>query len=195
MKKFMMGLVAMLMIVVAGVLVPINGDSVYERLTASSSNDAFSFGDIKEIGEMNVLSVNYSEIQTIDNSDSGLSKIPFGKSKVLIKVPGTIKIGFDFADLKISKSGDDFKVSVPEMKVTSNERQKFVVLSDQESLFAKISHEKLLNPINKKFDKNEYAKKVLKNNHAAAQKSAETLIKSHIEGFDPKANITFTTDK
>lgn len=67
MKKFMMGIVTVRMIVAAGVLVPINGASVYERLTAPSPNDTFSVGEIKRVGELSVLSVKYSENQTIDN--------------------------------------------------------------------------------------------------------------------------------
>lgn len=195
MKKFMMGIVTVLMIVAAGVLVPINGASVYERLTAPSPNDTFSVGEIKRVGELSVLSVKYSENQTIDNGKNFISKVPFGKSKVVVNITGTIKIGFDFRDLKIKKSDNNFAVAMPEMKVLSNERKDFTVVSDQSGLFSNISHEELMKAINKKFDKNEYAEKVLKENAGSAQQSAEALIKSQIQGFDPKAKITFTTDK
>ncbi|MBJ7694787.1 hypothetical protein C6P08_04850 [Weissella confusa] len=195
MKKFMMGIVAMLMIIAAGVLVPINGASVYQRLTAPSPNDTFSVGEIKRVGELSVLSVKYSENQTIDNANDFISKVPFGKSKVVVNITGTIKIGFDFRDLKIKQSENNFAVSMPEMKVLSNERKDFTIVSDQNGLFSNISHEKLMKAINKKFDKNEYADKVLKENTASAQQSAEALIKAQIQGFDPKANVTFTTGK
>lgn len=96
----------------------------------------------EDIGELATQSAYCSEVNVTDASRElfGLT-IPFTQSKYVYSYDVIIKAGIDFSRVKWSVSGNTITVSLPEVKILSNEidQDSLKVYHEEESIFCKIS--------------------------------------------------------
>ena len=96
----------------------------------------------ENIGELATQSAYCTEVNVTDDWRKLFGiKIPFTQSKYIYSYDFVIKAGYDFKDIKWSEKGDKIEVTLPEVKVLSNEidLDSFKVYHEEESIFSPIT--------------------------------------------------------
>lgn len=106
-----------------------------------SKNQTTKIG-FENIGELATQSAYCTEVNVTDDWRKLFGiKIPFTQSKYIYSYDFVIKAGYDFKDIKWSEKGDKIEVTLPEVKVLSNEidLDSFKVYHEEESIFSPIT--------------------------------------------------------
>ena len=104
-------------------------------ITSESKTTKIGF---ENIGELATQSAYCTEVNV---TDDWRIKIPFTQSKYIYSYDFVIKAGYDFKDIKWSEKGEKIEVTLPEVKVLSNEidLDSFKVYHEEESIFSPIT--------------------------------------------------------
>lgn len=108
-------------------------------ITSESKTTKIGF---ENIGELATQSAYCTEVNVTDDWRKLFGiKIPFTQSKYIYSYDFVIKAGYDFKDIKWSEKGDKIEVTLPEVKVLSNEidLDSFKVYHEEESIFSPIT--------------------------------------------------------
>ena len=151
---------------------------------------------LAEIGELATQAAYYTGVATIDDNREIriIGKqigVPFTNTKIIYSYDGTIKAGMDFADIGLTVSEEDKKIRVtlPEMRILSNEvdSNSLKVYDEKHSAFTLIRVERFgesIGTLKEEAEKNAIEKGLF----LEARKNAETLLRGFLAaGFDLNA--------
>ena len=133
--------VKVVMIVLAAAVVIGCGGFFGMKALLSSESKTTKIG-FENIGELATQSAYCTEVNVTDDWRKLFGiKIPFTQSKYIYSYDFVIKAGYDFKDIKWSEKGDKIEVTLPEVKVLSNEidLDSFKVYHEEESIFSPIT--------------------------------------------------------
>lgn len=171
--KFMTKKVTLVVAIVCVIAIVILG--IGSRFSTSRETEKLRFEDI---GELATQCAYCTEINVIDEARELFKiKIPFTQSKYIYTMDFEIKAGFDFEEIKWDIKENKIVVSMPAVRVLSNEPRtdKVKIYHEKESIFKQIDLEDILVSIDdmkKDAEKNAIANGLYDN----AKTNAETII-------------------
>ena len=141
MLKFVGKHLAKNVVIVLAVVLVIALGAIGLRSVITSESKTTKIG-FENIGELATQSAYCTEVNVTDDWRKLFGiKIPFTQSKYIYSYDFVIKAGYDFKDIKWSEKGDKIEVTLPEVKVLSNEidLDSFKVYHEEESIFSPIT--------------------------------------------------------
>lgn len=148
---------------------------VGSRFSTSSETEKLGF---KNIGELATQCAYCSEINVIDEARELFKiKIPFTQSKYIYKMDFEIKAGFNFEEIQWDVKENKIVVSMPAVKVLSNEPRtdKVKIYHEEESAFKQIDLDDVLTSIDA-MKKNAEKTAIENGLYDNAKTNAETII-------------------
>ena len=151
---------------------------------------------LEDIGELATQSAYCTEVNVTEASRELFGvEIPFTQSKYIYSYDVVIKAGYDFREIEVREKGNTVEVTLPEVKILSNEidLDSFKVYYEKESIFRHITlteNNEAMSALTKTAEKDAIANGLFDE----ARRNAETILKGFLAGtYDPdEYEIVFT---
>ncbi len=150
---------------------------------------------LKDIGELATQAAFYTNVELLEDSKK-LWKVtlPFTSSRYIFSYDGTIKAGYDFADIEISpdKVTKPVTVRLPQVRILSNEidTESLVVYDETQRIFSPLTVKNLNQSLSSMMKESETT--AIENGlFEAAQENAKVIIRGFIMGMYPDYEVVF----